>query len=575
MESEHGAARWVVGERDAAAENRLSRELGIPTVVAAVLLGRGVASAEDARDFLNPSLDRLHDAHLLPDYEAARDALFGAKERGETIFVHGDYDVDGITSAALFTRFLRSIECKVVPHVPHRMKEGYGIHESAVDAALEAGAKLFLTCDCGISAHEQVRQANAAGMTVIVTDHHEVGDEIPRAAAVVNPHRRDSSYPFTELSGAGVAFKFCDGLTADLGHPRSGYRRAFLDLAALGTIADVMPLVGENRIIAKFGLERLRETKKIGLQALMQVSGVSDGGSRPLRAYHVGFVLGPRLNAAGRIDDAALALDLLLESDPQRAHRIATEIEELNARRKEEQERILEEAVAQVKAEGSDKRNVIVVSNERWHSGIIGIVAGRLVEMFRRPVFVAAVDPKTGTARGSARTIPAFHLADAIHAHPALMSGGGHAMAAGFAADASRLGEMADVLHDYAGTFLAPEDFLPEFRVDLEIDPAEATLATLEALAKLEPFGFGNPEPVFLAHNVHFSQVLPTKNPSVMRLVIQAEDGRPAQGVLFRNGERLATWNTGTKVDVVFQPKIDEFRGERKVKWEIKDWASA
>jgi single-stranded-DNA-specific exonuclease len=568
-------SRWIVGRRDPAPEEALARKLGVPAVVAAVMLQRGVSTEEEARLFLSPSLDDLNEPRLLPDYEAARDAVLGARERGETIFVHGDYDVDGVTSAALFSRFLSSVGCKVVPHVPHRMREGYGIHEAAVEAAAAAGAKLFLTCDCGIAAHEQVDQANAAGMAVVVTDHHEVGDKLPNAAAVVNPHRADSKYPFAELSGAGVAFRLCEGLTTEMKMPVAGYRRAFLDLAALGTIADVMPLVGENRIIARFGLERLKGTKKVGLQALMEVSGVADGTAKALRAYHVAFVLGPRLNAAGRIEDAATALDLLLQIDSQRAREIARQIEELNACRKEEQERILEEAVAQIKAEGADKRNVIVVSSDHWHAGIIGIVAGRLVETFRRPVFVAKIDPETGAAKGSARTIPAFHLADAINAHKELMSGGGHQMAAGFATDVTRLGAMADALDDYAGAFLKPEDFLPEIRVDAEIRPEEVGLATVEGLAKLEPFGFGNPEPTFVARRVRFAQVLATKNPSVVRLVIRNDAGSVAQGVVFREGERLSGWDVSQAVDVVFQPRIDEFRGERKVKWEVKDWERA
>jgi single-stranded-DNA-specific exonuclease len=566
----HTPARWVVGERDPKAESALASRLGIPAIIAAILARREVT---DAQAFLNPSLDQLHDGKTLPDYAAGRDVILGARERGETIFIHGDYDVDGVTSAAIFCRFLSSIGCKVVPHVPHRMREGYGIHESAVEAAAATGAKVFLTCDCGISAHEQVTQANEAGMTVVVTDHHEVGDEIPNAAAVINPHRKDSLYPFSELSGAGVVFKFCDAITADLGLPVAGYRRAFLDLAALGTIADVMPLIGENRIIAKFGLERLKESKKVGLQALMQVSGIADRTDKGLRAYHVGFVLGPRLNAAGRIDDAATALDLLLQTDAEKARQTAVEIEEINAQRKDEQEKILEEAVAQVRAEGADKRNVIVVSNENWHSGIIGIVAGRLVEIFRRPVFVATVDPETGAAKGSARTIPAFHLAEAIKAHDHIMKGGGHQMAAGFSTEATKLTEMADALHDYAAGFLTEADFVAELRVDAEVRPEEVDLAMLETLAKLEPFGYGNPEPTFVARNVKFAQVLPTKNPSVMRLVIQPEGGPPVQGVVFQNGDRLAGWDTSAAVDVVFQPKIDEFRGVRKIKWEVKDWA--
>ncbi len=412
--------RWSISERNRPAEERLRGELGVPSLVAAVLAQRGYLEPADADLFLNPSLDHLHDPALLPDYAAARDAILGARERNELIYVHGDYDVDGVTSAALFNRFLEAIGCRVLTHVPHRTKEGYGIHHTAVSAAEAAGAKLFLTCDCGVSAHEQVEQATAAGMAVVITDHHSIGGQLPAATAIVNPHRVDSQYPFAELSGAGVVFKLCDGITKEIGHNRQNYYRAFLDLAALGTIADVMPLIGENRIIAKFGLERLADTKKAGLKALMQAANIVIEPGKPLRAFHVGFQIGPRLNAAGRIGDAAIALNLLLENDPTVADTLAREIEAVNTERRGEQQRVVDEAVAMVLERGSQSRNVIVVAKDGWHAGIVGIVAGRLVEQFCRPSFVLTIDSKSGMARGSARGIPNFNLADAIRAHPNL-----------------------------------------------------------------------------------------------------------------------------------------------------------
>lgn len=267
--------RWIVGERDREAEGNLQRELGIPSLLAAVLVRRGFHEPAAADRFLNPRLDQLHDPRKLPDYEAAKNAILGAKERDELIFVHGDYDVDGVTSAAIFHRFLSRIGCRVHTHVPHRMREGYGIHLSAVEEAKTLGAKLFLTCDCGVGAHEQVEAAKEAGMAVVVTDHHSVGAELPAAEAVINPHRIDSVYPFSELSGAGVVFKLCEGLSREIGLDVANYHRAYLDLAALGTIADVMPLEDENRIIARFGLERLTETKKVGLRALMREASIN------------------------------------------------------------------------------------------------------------------------------------------------------------------------------------------------------------------------------------------------------------------------------------------------------------
>jgi single-stranded-DNA-specific exonuclease len=453
------------------------------------------------------------------------------------------------------------------------MKEGYGIHAMAVQAAADAGAKLFLTCDCGISAHDQVDQAKAAGMSVVVTDHHSIGGDLPGATAIVNPHRSDSQYPFDELSGAGVVFKLCAGISAELGHNLQNYYRAFLDLAALGTIADVMPLVGENRIIAKFGLQRLGDTQKPGLRALIQAANISVEPGKPLKASHVGFQLGPRLNAAGRIDDAAMALNLLLENDPVAAEKLAAKIESVNSNRRTEQQRVMDEAVEIVLAHGSNKRNVIVVAKEGWHSGIVGIVAGRLVEMFCRPSFVLTIDPATETAKGSARTIPGFNLADAIRAHPDLMVGGGHAMAAGCSLKAGDLERATDALDEYAGKLLTPEDFVPTIRVDMEVEAAEVNLQAAEALSKLEPFGFSNPEPVFLSKRMTVAQILPTKNPIHVRLVLQTDTGSTVSGIAFGIGERLSMSGAGIGADMLFQASVDEWKGARTLKWQIKDFA--
>ncbi|MGV3614912.1 MAG: single-stranded-DNA-specific exonuclease RecJ [Fimbriimonas sp.] len=573
MMSSSPPARWIVGPRDRVAEARLQKELGIPTIVAAVLVQRGFCEPEDAYRFLNPSLDDLHPPDALPDYEAAKAAIMGARERKELIFVHGDYDVDGVTSAALLNRFLKRIGCEVHTHVPHRMREGYGIHRSAVEAAKAQGARLFLTCDCGVGAHEQVEIAKEAGMRVVVTDHHTVGATLPDADAVVNPHRGDSVYPFPEISGAGVAFKLCLGLSDELGFERKNYFRAFLDLAALGTIADVMPLRDENRIIARHGLAHLGETKKVGLRALMREAKLNVEEGKPLRAYHVGYVLGPRLNAAGRLADADLALQLLIESDEEKAADYARRIEEINFERKSAQQRVVDEATDMVLTKGWHERNVIVVGNAGWHSGIVGIVAGRLVDAFHRPTFVVTINEKDGICKGSARTIPNFHLADAIRAHPELfLSGGGHAAAAGCSFRLEDFDRVAEALHVYAGTKLTPEDFVPTVIADMEVEAGEVNLAAAEALSALEPFGCENPEPVFVARGVSFAQVLPTKNPAHVRLTLRQGTSSAVPGIAFGIGERISLTGAGAITDLLFQPNVDEWRGMRQLKWQVKDY---
>lgn len=566
---------WTVGERNRVAEARLARELEIPLLVAALLAQRDITDPTLAYAFLNPSLDDLQDPTKLPDYAAARDAILAARESKELIYIHGDYDVDGVTSAAIFHRFLQRIGCRIHTHVPHRTKEGYGINLDAVAEARELGAKLFLTCDCGISAHRQVAEAREAGMRVVVTDHHAIGTDIPDAEAVVNPHRTDSEYGFSELSGAGVVFRLCEGLTRELGFPVAGYHRAFLDLAAIGTIADVMPLIGENRIIAKFGLERLQETQKVGLKALMREAKVGQEPDKTVKARDIGWQIGPRLNAVGRIEDAARALQLLIEADAAVAQNLARQLEQINFERRAQTQRIAEEAEEMVLAMGYGDKSLLMVASPEWHPGIVGIVASRLVERFHRPAFVMTIDGENGICKGSARSIPAFHLAEAIWAHPELMHGGGHAMAAGCSFPLERLPEVRAALESYAGARLTPDDLVPAVLADMEVTWDEVTLAAAEGLHWLEPFGCANTEPVFLARAVSLSQVRPTRAPQHVRLVMRQNDGAAFLGIAFGIGEGLTEMGAGSVVDVLFKPEVNEFRGERELQWKVRDYRRA
>jgi single-stranded-DNA-specific exonuclease len=562
---------WLVPERDADAERVLRDELGVAPLLAALLVQRGWTDPAGAHKFLNPSLDDLHDPKLLPDFELARNEILGAKERGERIFIHGDYDVDGVTSATILDRFLRKIGCDVVTHVPHRMKEGYGIHASAVEAAVACGAKLFLTCDCGISAFEQVAAAREAGLRVVVTDHHTVHDEMPNAHAVINPHRKDSKYPWAELSGAGVVLKLCAGLTEEIGWPAAMFYKNFLELAALGTIADVMPLQDENRIIAKFGLERLTHTTKPGLVALKKVTELAG----PVTSYHVGFVLGPRLNAAGRIDDAAISLELLLETDELKATELAQRIDVINSERRAEQMRIVEEAIRMVQEKGQDKRNVILVGHKSWHAGVVGIVAGKLVETFRRPAFVATIGEDGKRGKASGRSIPKFNLADALRELEHLLQGGGHAMAAGCSFEYDQIDLIADALHEYAGQFLTEDDFKVVRAADLEVDADEVTHQALEQLSQMEPFGAANPEPVFVSRGLTVMQVKPTRNPVHVQLGLRKGEGRRISAMGFGLGERSEEMPLGSKIDVLFRPCLDEWNGNTTLKWHVRDFVAA
>jgi single-stranded-DNA-specific exonuclease len=558
---------WKTGSRDHKTEQVLVDKLNISPLTAAVLAQRGFADPDKAYSFLNPSLDDLYAPNLLPDYDEAVKAILGARERGETIYIHGDYDVDGVTSTALLTRFLTKIGCKVIPHVPHRMKEGYGIHMDAVGWAKEQGADLFLTCDCGVSALEQLDAVYEAGMKAVVTDHHELHDTLPKAEAVVNPHRKGSKYPFPEISGAGVVFKLCAGITEELQHKKEHFYRAYLDLAVLGTVADVMPLVDENRIIARHGLQQLTVSKKAGIKALL---GVSNLIGEKLTSRHIGFQMGPRINAVGRIDDAAIALDLLLTDNREQAESIAQRMNDLNEDRKTQQREMIEAAVIQVMDQGLHEESVIVAANRGWHPGIIGIVAGRLVEMFWKPAFVVAIG-EDGVGKGSARSIPNFHLANALGSVEGwILGGGGHEMAAGFSLKEESIDGFRQALSTRANEVLSDEDRMPTLQIDAEVTGTEADRKATEEMELLEPFGEGNPQPRFLCREANFERVLPMqRHPQHARLQLSTGDAL-RDGIIFNQAEE-ATAVKGSPVDLVFKPELNTYNGNTTFRWNIED----
>lgn len=551
---------------DATLQAKLCAELSISPLTADVLIRRGFDTPEAAYAFLNPTLDQLHDPRLLPDFEPACRAILAAREAGDIIAIHGDYDVDGVTSTSLLTRFLRRIGCKVTPHVPHRIKEGYGIHLTAVEWAVKEGAKVFLTCDCGIKAHEQIREVRAAGMIPLVTDHHQVGDSLPDAEAIVNPHRADSDYPFAELSGVGVVLKLCAGITEELGHKSRDFYRAYLDLATLGTVADVMPLEGENRVIVALGLPELRQSKKAGIVALKEVSDLAEAPT--LVTSDIGFRLGPRINAVGRIDDASIALDLLLTDNLTEARNIAKRLDDVNQERKEMQAKALEGAIESVLAQGLHERNVIFVHSKEWHSGLVGIVAGKLVERFRRPSFVGS--ESNGTIKASGRSIPGFDLGEAIRRFEGVHEGGGgHELAAGLAVRADRVDELSQLFDEMGAEVLKPEDFIPKVVIDANAETSDCTMTRLQELKRLEPFGNCNPEPVFGLKAVRITDVVPTSKPEHVR--IQFSDGRSTVSAMaFGMGETIAQMDTSREVDLAVTISENWFRGTAKLQVTVK-----
>lgn len=558
---------WYQQPRFLDEENRLAQLFGVRPLTAAVLLQRGLTSPVEVDAFLNPSLDDLGDPSLLPDYAPAAKVLIEAIQNQDLIFIHGDYDVDGVTSAAIFSKFLSQMGAKVHTHVPHRFREGYGIHMDVVKEAHALGTKVFLTCDCGIAAHEQIKAAVDLGMIAVVTDHHTVGIELPGATAVINAHRTDSDYPFHELSGAGVVFRVCEGIARDMGKNVASYREKFLDLAALGTIADVMPLVGENRIIARYGLERLTETQKASILALKEVCKVSGRVS----AQDVGFRIGPRLNATGRLDESMRALLLLLEKDLDNARRIAKELDEINTARRSETERTVQEALQIAEEQKLNEDYVVVVASKGWNAGIVGIAASKIVEAYARPAFVLAIDEAKNLAKGSGRSIKGFNLASAIDgSRPLLTSGGGHEMAAGCSFPAENLLAVRESFNAIASETLRKEDLVKRTVIDLAIKPGDLAIEDLVDFQKLEPFGAENPAPSMGCLNVTLKELRPMGGGKHARVIVQGEDGRDQECVAFGRYEELSQYPVGSKVDVVFKPDINEFNGRTRVQWQVQ-----
>ncbi len=561
-------ARWVIRSADASVTARLEAGLGIHPLLAVVLANRGLTEPEEADKFLKPSLEDLHDPMLLPDCEAAVREILRAKELGETVYVHGDYDVDGVTSAAIFSRSLSKLGLNVISHVPHRIREGYGIHEFAIEHAKSMGAGLFLTCDCGTTANEMIEMARATGMRVVVTDHHQVQGGLPDADAVVNPHRRDSSYPFPELSGAGVAFKVAQATAEACGVSKESFQRAFLDLAALGTLADIVPLTGENRILVTHGLARLSETKKVGLRALMEVAGIQRGAT--LTSFDVGFKLGPRINAAGRVDDADVALRLLLTDDPSEARELAKTLDSHNQERRRAQQETMEHAQELVERTWSPERRLIFVWAEDWPRGVVGIVAGKLAEAYSRPALVASMDAVTRFAHGSGRSIPGFSLFEMLEANSQLFeSCGGHEAAVGFQIDAGRLEEAAEALEAFASKVIRDEDLVPTFEADARIRPMDITLELAKSIGSLAPFGVGNPEPLFAIFSTGIESWRAVGNGQHAQFRLGAAPN--VKGIGFGFAERFSKLEPGQPVDLLVNMDTDRFNGNESPQARLVD----
>ncbi len=559
------ATQWVLHrQRDPECALELARGIGAPVAAAHALVNRGVDTCEAARAFLEPALEDLHEPARLLGLEPAAERIQRAVAAGERILVHGDYDVDGITATFLLYAVLRDLGGRVEYRIPHRTRDGYGLSADAMEDARRRGCTLVVTVDCGITAHAAVERGKALGIDTIITDHHEPPAGLPDALAVVNPLRPGCEYPFKSLAGVGVTFKLVEALLRGRGGLEKA--REHLDVVALGTIADVVPLVGENRVLARLGLDGLNRTRCIGLRALIEVSGLA---GKQITSGQVAFVLAPRINAAGRMGNAEQGLRLLLAREASEALDLAQSLEDDNQRRRRYDEQALTDAAQRVETElGWPDCSSIVLWSERWHPGVIGIVASRLVERFQRPAVLIALDGDRG--RGSGRSVPGLDLnailgdcSDLLEAH------GGHAFAAGLTVTRQRLPELRARLESLVRARLSPEDCVPRLMIDADVRLSECDLATVEWLERMSPHGLGNPEPVFRAAEVTVDAVTTVGQGKHLRLAVHDATGT-AEAIGFGLGERATGIVRGQRCALAFVPARNEWMGETRVQLKLK-----
>ena len=554
-------ARWLIPTPDPQAAGALAAALGISAATARVLVRRSLASPDDARRFLHPSLDQLHDPLALRAMPEAVARLERAIHAREKILIYGDYDVDGTMSVILLTTAIRLAGGDVGYHVPHRLKEGYGMRPEVVETAAAQGVTLIVSVDTGIRAAEVVRRAAELSIDVIVTDHHLPDADLPAAFAVVNPNRPDCSYPEKNLCGAGVAFKLAQALLTAMGWPEDRVRKiagSFLKLVAIATVADVVPLSGENRIMVKHGLDGLRDVRNVGLRALLAVAGFAPNTA--LNARQVAFQIAPRINAAGRMDTAQSVIDLFLTPDPERARALAQQLHDQNAERRQVQAGIIETCEG-LPVDGATA--ALVYYSEDWHRGVLGIVASRIVEIFHRPVFVLGRNADDGLAQGSGRSISAFHLLDALESMRDLfVKFGGHEFAAGVTLEATRVEEFRTRFNAYAAARLGPEDFEPTLDIDASLDLREITDTVTEELFALAPFGHGNPPPLFAALDVEVAGPPVVMKEKHLRITVR-RDGRTLTLKAWNFAQRAAEFSPGARIDIAFTIEEDAYSASR------------
>ncbi|MBN1614061.1 MAG: single-stranded-DNA-specific exonuclease RecJ [Deltaproteobacteria bacterium] len=567
------ATQWILTQCDQNLQRLLSEELKVHPIISGILMSRDIRGLDDAKRFLHPSLYDLHNPFLMKDMQKGVHRLIKAIYGMEKITIYGDYDADGITSVVILLQFLKVIDADVKYYIPDRIEEGYGLNREAIDRMRGEGVRLIVTVDCGISSHEQVSYAKSLGIDTVILDHHEVPSTLPDAAAVINPNRADCLFPFKQLAGVGIVYNFLIALRGTL--RKEGFwknrnypnLKEYLDLVALGTLGDISPLIDENRIFTKIGLELITEGKRIGLQALKEVSGMEN---QSIDSSKASFGLIPRINAAGRIASAEDAVELLMTDDITEAREIARRLDAYNRKRQTIEKNILHEIINIVdKMTDSEKSGSLVFASTNWHPGVIGIVASRLVDRYCRPAILISL--KDGIGKGSGRSITNFDIYQGLkRCDSLLLSYGGHQYAAGISIREEDIEAFSDLLDKVVREKLTVSDFISQTVIDFQCSLSDISYDLISQMHMLAPFGSRNPEPVLCARNVGFtSPVIVGNNHLRMRII---GDGASCNSIWFSKGHYINCLS-GANLDIAFTPQINYWNGATDIQLKMHDMA--
>ena len=556
--------KWVCNEVDLEKVKEIKEKYNLTDLVANILVGRNIAeNDEKIKIFLNPTRNDFYDPFLLPDMEKAVDRIIEAANNKEKVIIYGDYDVDGITSICVLKQFLNSIGIDAAHTIPNRLDEGYGLNKDAVKRIADEKYKLMITVDCGISGIEEIDYANSLGIETIVTDHHEPLDNLPNAIAVIDPKIKSSKYPFNQLAGVGVVFKLIQAIGKKLNLDEKEYLK-YLDLVAVGTISDIVPLVDENRVIAKLGLKLVEVTRNIGLKTL-----INSLGYKQINSTTVSFGIAPRINACGRMGMAEEALNLFLTTDTQEALNLTDKLNEYNRVRQEIEKGIYEDAIYKIQKENIQDKDCIVLAGENWHHGVIGIVASRITDMYFKPTILVCMEENEG--KGSGRSIPGFDLHNALcKSSQYLQKYGGHEMAVGLSLHRKDFENFKKVFEDYACSCNLNQ-IVPIINIDKEVTDKELTVQNIKDLKILEPFGEANKTPLFLFKNLRIDSIRSLTEGKHMKLTLKTENGNIITAMGFNMGNRAEEFLIGDKVDIVGVLEINSFNGMDSIQFNLKD----